>query len=160
MKQEFKTFFLVFAALALLIGALTFGITRSNNFPVKKFAAVEQTVGPDGRYVAGSPEVYQIGTSPAYAWKSADGTVKLFRIIGLIFFACAGIYMALSHLDYIRGKLIYAYIALVFGFGCYIGAYSSAFVSNFIEVDRDTYELVKDNPKEIEILFNAKPWIK
>lgn len=163
MKKLSKPFVTLALCILTVLGiyfCISFYLKSDNKFPVKEFKAVESVVGSDGRSAVGSPEVIQIGASPSYTWRKGDGGVKTFRIIGVVLLIGAAVYGGISELQYIKGNIHIAYVILVIAFGCFIGAYSSAFVSNFIEVSRSVYESIKNDNAAIERLFDAKNWIK
>lgn len=150
---------IVFAAVGLVFVLCNMHIRSQKNFKVVHFSEVSSEVGPDGRAAAGAPESFKVEISPALAWEKGDGAVKIFRNIALILLILVAVYIALSEAGVITGSIHYAYVGLLISLACYLGAYSSAFTSNYKELTKEQYEAVKDNPEAMKALFD-KPLIK
>src|SRR6185295_2226722 len=70
-------------------------IKHKKDFKVVHFARVDQTVGADGRYVAGSPEVYQVQISPALCWKLSKHGTGFWRAAGWVVILLIGVFIVL-----------------------------------------------------------------
>lgn len=157
-----KPIYLVAICLAVTV-AIFFGvrglILSDNKYPVKHFTEVERTTDKFGRTPAGSPEVFQVQISPALAWKKGDSGSVTWIVIGFVIVALTAVYAALAHLFIIKGNIHYAFVGMALTLACWLAAYSSRFVSNYVELSKTEYELVKDNPQALEKLFD-KPLLK
>jgi len=151
----------VFVVVSLVFFAVRAGIKSDNNFEVTHFAEVKPEPGADGRAAVGSTEVYQVRISPALAWNKADGGANIWIIIGFIVLALTAVYIGLSAADVLPSKpnIHYAFVGLAITLACWLAAYSSRFVSNYVELSKAQYEQVKDNPEALEKLFD-KPLLK
>lgn len=159
MKKEILAALSVLAVVAAVFVIATMAIRSNNKFKVVHFAEEKSVVGADGRASVGSPEVYQINISPALAWKKMDSKVKAWRNIAIILLLVTAVYIGLSSTGQIQGSIHLAYVGLALSLASFFAAYSSAFVSNYKELNKEEYELIKDDQKAIEALFD-KPLIK
>lgn len=148
----------VFLAVTAVFFFVRAGIKSDKKFEVVKFEEVKPAVGPDGRAAVGSPEVYQVRISPALAWQKADGSARLWIVIGFVVLAFTAIYIGLAGAEVLPSKpnIHYAFVGLAITLACWLAAYSSRFVSNYVELGKDAYEQVKDNPAALEKLFDKK----
>lgn len=148
----------VFAAVFSVFFFVRAGIKSDNKFEVVKFNEVKSEVGADDRAPVGSPEVYQVRISPALAWKKADGSARLWIVIGFVVLALTSIYIGLAGAEVLPSKpnIHYAFVGLAITLACWLAAYSSRYVSNYVELSKDAYEQVKDNPAALEKLFDKK----
>ena len=151
----------VFIAVSAVFFLVRAGIRADNKFEVVHFEEVKSEPGPDGRAAVGSPEVYQVRISPALAWNKADGGANIWIIIGFIVLALTAVYIGLAAADVLPSKpnIHYAFVGLAITLACWLAAYSSRFVSNYVELSKAQYEQVKDNPEALEKLFD-KPIVK
>lgn len=164
--MKLKLILIVFAVVAVAIGALTIGITQSKSFEVTHHSEVKQEVGKDGRYTAGSPEIYLVKISPALTWELSKNNTGVWRWVGIGLLVIAGLFIAAVNIGYIgfkAGDSSGSYIAFVLicaGFACYLAAYSSAYANNFKELSPDEYNAVKDNQRAMEDLFRQTDYIR
>lgn len=151
--------------LALIFLGAGWYIKSNKEFPVVHFQEVKSEVDPvTGRAAAGSPEIYQIQVSPAYTWNMTKSNTATFRTIGWVFLILAAAFITIQSMDTWdlgkSGSNIIAYSMLVIALSFYIAAYSSALVSNYVEVTKVKYEEVKDDPAKIEQLFKDRDYIR
>lgn len=155
------------AAIYLVILAAFFialSIVKSNNhFKVVHFAEVKSEVGADGKAAVGSPEVYQVNISPALTYKLSKGYTVFWRNAGGVILVLLGVFLVLVSMGVIELEKSWAnviiYLSMVLAAACIFGAYSSAFVSNYVELSKDAYEAIKDSPDKLAELF-SKPLIR
>ena len=128
-------------------------IKNNNEFKVRHSDAVAQTVDAEGRYVAGSPEIYHVDISPALTWKLSKGFTKTGRTIGVILLVVlAGLFIVrgLDLVEFPGATFNYAiWIVMVAAAACLYGAYSSAYANNFVEVSAETFSKYKDSLQEL-----------
>jgi hypothetical protein len=139
---------------------------RSTEFKVTHFQEVQQTITEDGRYVAGSPEVYQVGISPALAWELSKSGTWFWRTAAWVALVGLAVFLALFAAGVISfgvgsvaGNYI-IFVLLAIAAACYFAAYSAAFSNNYIELSKEKYDAVKGDKAKIEQLFREKPFIK
>lgn len=151
----------VYVAVAAVFFLVQAGIKSDKKFEVVHFEEVKPEVGPDGRAAVGSPEVFQVRISPALAWAKADGPAKRWIVIGFVVLVFTAVYIGMAAANVLPSKpnIHFAFVGLAITLACWIAAYSSRFVSNYVELSKEQYEQVKDNPEALEKLFD-KPIIK
>lgn len=150
---------IVFVAVAAVFIICTALVKSNKKFKVVHFDKVEQTQTPDGRYVAGGEEVYQVQISPSLAWEKGDGGVSAWRVIAFIIIGLLAVYAALAAFGLFDFNMHLAWVILAIAGACYFAAYSSAFANNYKEVSAAEYQQVKGNPAALKALFD-KPLIK
>lgn len=162
MKNKFN--WRMFALITLVIfGAFqiaTWYIKSQKKFNVRHSEAVEQTVTSTGGYVAGSPEIYKVDISPALAWEKARVHNAVWHNLALILIVLTAVFITLMGTNTIelnpRGAGAIVFVTLGLALACWFAAYSSLFSNNFVELNKETYELFKNNLAD---LFN-RPMIR
>lgn len=158
LKKELKPAIGLFA---IILGVFVFAIvyiTSGKNFNTTHNLAIPQTVGADGRYVAGAPESYTLEISTSMAWKHGHG--KTFRVIAIFLLAAAGIFIFLVAIDKVMlkgaGSNVILYGLMLAAAACMFAAYSSGAANNKVTITPQEYEQVKDDEEKIEQLFLDK----
>ncbi len=134
-------------------------ISSSNEFKVVHNAAIESTVGKDGRAAVGAPESYTVWISPKGAHELMSGGTKVLAVIAWVVFACLVIYIFAVANDIITfapnsssGTLItYGLLALCVAFS--FAGYSSIFADTFRDLTPAEYEAVKGDSEKLLNLF-------
>lgn len=136
-------------------------IKAGTKFGVRHSDKVEQTVNADGTYTAGSPELYHVDISRALAWELSGSYTKAFKtgaVIVLVLLFVVFISRALDWIEFPGNSFGWTvWVLMATAAGLLIAAYSSAFVSNFVEVSPQVYDRFKDNLAE---LFRNKALIR
>ncbi len=149
------------AAIFLLAGG---HIKSQKEFKVVHFQEVKSEVGSDGRAAVGSPEVYQIQISPALTWELSKNYTGVWRTLAWVVLILLGAFIGLQSMDTFdlgkSGSTHISYVGLCVAFGLYLGAYSSAFSTNYKEVDKATYEQIKDDPAAKAELFKESQLLR
>lgn len=158
--KNYKKAVLAFFALVLVFIFVHLYIKSNTNFHVVHFQEVEQKVDEDGKYTAGSPEVYHVEISPSLCWELSKNGTGAWRFFAWLLIAVAAIYISLAASNKIHGNNLHVFVILALSLGCYIGAYSSAFSNNYVEVSKEKYEQIKDNKSELKQLFLDRDLIK
>lgn len=165
-KFNWKPGIITLVALGGLFLILTGGIKSSKKFKVTHFAAVESTVGADGRAAVGSPEIYQVRISPALTWKLSKNNTGIWRALAwILIIACAGFILLYANdvITFGAGTNAANYIPfvlLVAAAACYFGAYSSAFTNNYRDLSKEQYEAVQGDQTKLTELFTLKDYIR
>jgi len=152
----------VFLAVASVFFFVRAGIKADKKFEVVHFGEVKSETGVDGRAPVGSPDVYQVRISPSLAWEKADGPARLWIGIGFIFLAITAVYIGLAGAEVlpVKANIHFAFVGLAIVLACWIAAYSSRYVSNYVEIGKAQYEQIKDNQEALTALFDGKLIIK
>ena len=164
--MKLKPILIVFAVVAVAIVGLTIGITQSKSFKVTHHPEVKQEVTKDGRYTAGSPEIYKVNISKSLAWRLTKKNTAVWLFLGIGLLIAAGLFIAAVDIGYINFKAgdnsgsYIAFAMICAGFACYLAAYSSAFANNFKELTPEEYNAVRDNQKAMEDLFRQTDYIR
>lgn len=166
MKKNWKLFFVAFAALAGIFLLLIAAVKSDKDFRVTKFDEVKSEYGPDGRAPVGSPEVYQIRPSAAYTWEMTKHNTGLWRTLAWVFIVAGAVYIFAYGTDLLSFEVgsrapgaIFAVI-LAAAAACIFAAYSSAYDNNYVEVSKEKYEAIKDDPAALQSLFDGKDYIR
>jgi len=151
MKQLLPSF-IAYVAIVIYFTVAIGNIKSGKKFNVRYSPAVEQTVSPDGTYVAGSPEIYHVDISKSLAWELHKGYAKPFVIVGkIMLFLLFGLFLlaAFEKLPVGFNFNLVAFVWLALIASLLFAAFSSAYVSNFIELSPEHYEIYKDNFEEL-----------
>lgn len=161
---NWKPLLIAVGVLAAIFLLATGHIKSQKEFKVVHFEEVKSVVGSDGRAAVGSPEVYQIQISPDLTWDLSKNYTGVWRSLAWVVLILLGAFIGLQSMDTFdlgkSGSTHLSYVGLVVAAALYLAAYSSAFVSNYKEVDKSTYEQIKDDPEAMTELFKASPIIR
>ena len=134
-------------------------ITLGNHYKVVHTAAIESTVGADGRAAVGSPEGYTVWISPATAHKLMSGFNKFSAVLAWIFFLVAGAFLLAGANDVIAfGPNTSApnmILLVIMGLGIIltISGYSSVFADTSVTLTAEKYNAIKDSKEALRALF-------
>lgn len=150
--------------LAGVFAGINYGITHSTKFEIRHSDEVLQTTTMDGRYVAGSPEIYQVKISKALVWELSRNNTKFWRSVAwflLLILACFLLMFGNGWVSFGEGgnPNILMFVIAGAALACYIAAFSSASENNWREISPERYQRVKDNPDSLKALFTDRDYI-
>lgn len=160
MKQtSLRTAILLYVVFAIALIASAIGISSGNKFDYEHRDAIER-VGYEP-----APEINRYHISTSLAWEATnDGAAGLFKAVGVIIFAAFGVFLFLLGTDRIilpkDSTNRYVFIVLVVVAACLFAAYSSTYVSNWIDVTPDQHKVIQENKSILVETFKAKELIK
>lgn len=137
-------------------------VKANNNFEVVHYPEAEQTVGEDGRYVAGNAEFYEVYISPALNWEMGKG--KAWRVVFWIVMLAVGGFMVLWGMDKIgftrtEGNYI-LFISLAIAAASLFASYSAALGENKLTLTPEKYKVLKDDKGAIKAEFELKEYVR
>lgn len=153
-KFPWKAFAIATTVIMLVFAVFTAVVKNDKHFKVTHHPKVEQTVDEEGRYVAGSPELYKVDISPSLAYYKAKMYNKFEHKLALVIIVLCAVFIALMQANILdltpRAAGLILFIGLITSVALWFAAHSSLFTSNWVEIDPATYNLYKDN---LEALF-------
>ena len=154
-KFQWKLIAAIAAGIILLFQVFVWYVKSNDTFKVTHFPVVEQTTTESGGYVAGALESYKVDISPALAFEKAKEHNGWWVTIGMIILILIAAFASLVATNVLEidsaGASRTCYVGLCLVAGCWFGAHSSIFASNYVELSPEKYFLFKDNLAE---LFN------